>query len=266
MIANERMVENVKRIFDLNLYEARLWLALLSRGISTAGELSEISAVPRSRTYDVLESLREKSLITIKRETRPVKYIAIPPHDALVQAKKNFENKMDEQSKFIDGLRPTEIIQKLKGLHNSGKQLVESHEKAGLLRSRRSIGHHIGTLFRTAKNTIDILATGEELEYLVRHHLDDFEKTAAKGVKIRIAGNFADKHKSAIKAVGELAAIKSVPKISARIIMKDKEEMIFSLFSHADVHELYDNAVWIHSNYFVKAVSDMFEHLWNAKK
>jgi len=38
--------------FGLNSYEAKLWVALLSRGVSTAGELSDIANVPRSRTYD----------------------------------------------------------------------------------------------------------------------------------------------------------------------------------------------------------------------
>ena len=47
---------NKLKDFGLNTYEARLWTALLSRGVSTAGELSDISNVPRSRTYDVLES------------------------------------------------------------------------------------------------------------------------------------------------------------------------------------------------------------------
>ena len=48
---------NKLRDFGLNSYEAKIWTALLSKGISTAGELSDISNVPRSRSYDVLESL-----------------------------------------------------------------------------------------------------------------------------------------------------------------------------------------------------------------
>ena len=52
--------------FGLNSYEAKLWVALLSRGVSTAGELSDIANVPRSRTYDVLESLEKKGFIIVK--------------------------------------------------------------------------------------------------------------------------------------------------------------------------------------------------------
>ena len=60
MIVKEEVLSKLRRYFDLNLYEVRIWTALLSRGVSTAGELSDIGHVPRSRAYDVLESLEKK--------------------------------------------------------------------------------------------------------------------------------------------------------------------------------------------------------------
>ena len=62
MIVKDELLSNLRRYFDLNLYEVKLWAALLSRGVSTAGELSDIADVPRSRSYDVLESLEKKGL------------------------------------------------------------------------------------------------------------------------------------------------------------------------------------------------------------
>ena len=62
MIVKEEFLSRLRKIFDLNLYEVKVWTALLSRGTSTAGELSNISDVPRSRTYDILESLEKKAL------------------------------------------------------------------------------------------------------------------------------------------------------------------------------------------------------------
>ena len=62
MIVDQDFLNKIKD-FGLNSYEAKLWVALLSRGVSTAGELSDIASVPRSRTYDVLESLEKKGFI-----------------------------------------------------------------------------------------------------------------------------------------------------------------------------------------------------------
>ena len=88
MIMKEDVLSDLRRYFDLNLYEVRLWSALLSRGVSTAGELSDIANVPRSRSYDVLESLEKKGFVVMKTG-KPIKYIAIPPSEVVDRVKKN---------------------------------------------------------------------------------------------------------------------------------------------------------------------------------
>ena len=60
----------------------------VSRGVSTAGELSNISDVPRSRTYDVLESLEKKGFALVKLG-KPVKYIGVKPKMILEKLKNN---------------------------------------------------------------------------------------------------------------------------------------------------------------------------------
>ena len=63
MIVKEEFLSKLRRYFGLNLYEVKIWTALLSRGVSTAGELSDIANVPRSRSYDILESLEKKGFV-----------------------------------------------------------------------------------------------------------------------------------------------------------------------------------------------------------
>ena len=76
MIVKDEFLSRLRKIFDLNLYEVRVWTALLSRGTATAGILSVLAKVPHSRTYDVLESLAEKGFVMIQT-TKPLKYVAI---------------------------------------------------------------------------------------------------------------------------------------------------------------------------------------------
>lgn len=70
MIVKEEFLSKLRRYFALNLYEVKIWTALLSRGVSTAGELSDIANVPRSRSYDVLESLEKKDLLLWRLENQ----------------------------------------------------------------------------------------------------------------------------------------------------------------------------------------------------
>src|SRR3989338_1490488 len=87
MIVKEEFLSKLRRYFSLNLYEAKIWTALLSRGVSTAGELSDIANVPRSRSYDVLESLEKKGFVIMK-PGKPIKYLAVPPKEVLENIKK----------------------------------------------------------------------------------------------------------------------------------------------------------------------------------
>ena len=49
MIVQDHFLKKLRAAFDLNIYEVKIWTALLSRGVAAAGELSEIGDVPRSR-------------------------------------------------------------------------------------------------------------------------------------------------------------------------------------------------------------------------
>ena len=88
MIAEPELIRKLKGYFDLNIYETKVWLALLSKGISSAGEIAEISGVPRSRTYDVLESLEKRGFV-IQKLGKPVKYIAVKPEIVIEKLKNN---------------------------------------------------------------------------------------------------------------------------------------------------------------------------------
>lgn len=63
-------------------YEACAYLALLGHNDSTAVEVADRAGVPRQRIYDVLLSLHDKGLTSI-RDGRPARYSARPPSVAL---------------------------------------------------------------------------------------------------------------------------------------------------------------------------------------
>jgi len=109
MIVKEEFLSKLRRYFSLNLYEVKIWAALLSRGVSTAGELSDIANVPRSRSYDVLESLEKKGFVVMKLG-KPIKYIAISPTEVVERVKKNMKMDADEKVKRLEELKGTDIL------------------------------------------------------------------------------------------------------------------------------------------------------------
>ena len=115
MIVKEEFLSKLRRYFSLNLYEVKIWTALLSRGVSTAGELSDIANVPRSRSYDVLESLEKKGFVVMKLG-KPIKYIAVPPTEVVDRVKKNMkvEAWMCNGVKDVNNPQATKVADELK--------------------------------------------------------------------------------------------------------------------------------------------------------
>jgi len=112
MIVKDDFLATLRRYFSLNLYEVKIWAALLSRGVSTAGELSDIANVPRSRSYDVLESLEKKGF-AITKIGKPIKYIAVPPTEVVERVKKNMREEADTKVKRLEEMKGTEILTEL---------------------------------------------------------------------------------------------------------------------------------------------------------
>src|SRR3990172_330734 len=112
MIVKEEFLSRLRKIFDLNLYEVKVWTALLSRGVSTAGELSNISNVPRSRTYDILETLEKKGFIVMKLG-KPIKFVALKPEEVIERVKKNLATTVVEKTKRLEKLKGEEVLTEL---------------------------------------------------------------------------------------------------------------------------------------------------------
>src|SRR3989344_5825442 len=117
MIVDTKVLDKLKH-FSLNSYQAKLWTALLSRGVATAGELSDISNVPRSRAYDVLESLEKKGFIIMKIG-KPIKYIAVPPAEVIKRVKKHVEREALEETQKVESLKGSDILGELHALHTN---------------------------------------------------------------------------------------------------------------------------------------------------
>jgi len=149
MIVKEEFLSKLRLYFSLNLYEVKIWTALLSRGVSTAGELSDIANVPRSRSYDVLESLEKKGFVVMKFG-KPIKYLAVPPEEVVERAKKNMRVDAETKVKRLEELKKTEVLGELKTLFTQGVELVEPSDLSGSLRGRHNLYNHLDFTIRGA--------------------------------------------------------------------------------------------------------------------
>lgn len=261
MIVKPELIKQIRHSFKLNIYETKVWLALLQKGVASAGEIAEISNVPRSRTYDVLESL-EKQGFAIMKLGKPVKYLAVDPSVVLEKFKNNVMKEAEERSNELSRIKTTDDFAQLLDLHTNGMSPIQPSELSGMLKGRSNSYMHLKTLVQGAKKEIMLMTTPSALnrKKFLKQSID---KLAKKGVKTKIALNVNPEELKAFQKEFKSADIRSVP-LSSRFCIVDRNEMIFMLNS-GSTDEDVDHGIWIKSEFFVNSLSDFFKLAWKNK-
>ncbi|WP_053957626.1 TrmB family transcriptional regulator [Inediibacterium massiliense] len=97
------IVEDLKNL-GLTEYEAKAYLSLLEEYPVNGYTLSKISGIPRSRIYEVLESLKNKQLVFEQREDTMSVYKPLDPKLFIGKFKNNFDSifhHIEEYSKKV---------------------------------------------------------------------------------------------------------------------------------------------------------------------
>jgi len=258
MIVKPELIKKLKGYFDLNIYETKVWLALLSKGISSAGEIAEISSVPRSRTYDVLESLEKRGFV-IQKLGKPVKYIAVKPEIVIQKLKNNTTQEAEEKISTLSTLKETSEYKELQELHRTGIEPIKNHELSTSIKGRSNLYLQMKSVMDTASRTIHLSSSAFELVKKQKMFKDTFTKLKKRNVDIMVMiGDDESEAKKLSKKLG--VKIKSKP-IHARFVIVDKAELIFTI-KPTSVHEDFDYGVWINSPFFTSSLAYMFEIAW----
>lgn len=258
MIVKPELVKKVKDYFDLNIYETKVWLALLSRGISSAGEIAEVSGVPRSRTYDVLESL-EKRGFAIEKLGKPVKYLAVKPGIVIEKLKNNTMKYAEEKVGVLSQLKDTKEYEELQSLHTQGIEPVKNHELSTSIKGRSNLYSQLRDTMETADSSVYLATSSYELMSKQKMFSDVFDKIKKRNVDIKVI--VSDDENEAKKLAKKFGVQIKSRSINARFLMADRKELIFTL-KPTNVHEDFDYAFWINSEYFTNSLAYMFELAW----
>ncbi|MBT4604896.1 TrmB family transcriptional regulator [archaeon] len=258
MIVSQEFLGKLKD-FGLNSYESKLWVALLSRGVSTAGELSDISSVPRSRTYDVLESLEKKGFIVVK-VGKPIKYLAVSPSEVVERVKKRVLKEAEAKSNTLSKLKDSEVLTELNSLHTQGVQMVDPTDKSASFRGRDKVYDHMNMMLKNAKRSVHIMTTGKGLERKSSSLMNQLKKANKRGVSVTIAVP-SGTSKKVIKEFSTVATVKENKMANARFMAVDGKN-IMMMMTGEEAHPSYDSAVWVEAPTFVKHFTGMVENSW----
>ena len=257
MILKPELVRKIRSHFNLNIYETKVWLALLSKGIASAGEIAELSGVPRSRTYDVLESL-EKAGFAIAKLGKPVKYIAVKPTTVVEKLKTNTVRNAEERVKTLAKLRETQEYTELEELYDTGIEPVRHNEVSGAVKGKTNIFNHLRELLESAKKEVIICTSTDEINEKSRIFSSLFSTLNRRKIAAKIALSGDENEIKKINSKFKIKAQKLA--LNSRFFIIDREQVLFMLLQNSTNEE--DLGVWINSPFFVNSLSYLFEQAW----
>ncbi len=260
MVLNRKILSKLKD-FGLNSYEIKIWAALLSRGVSSAGELSDISNVPRSRAYDVLESLEKKGFIVMKIG-KPIKYIAVPPEEVIERVKKDILQGAEGQVQLIDQIKNDEVLEELNLLYSQGVEIVHPTELSSSLKSRDNIYQNLNQLVKSAEQSIVIMTTAKGLKTKAESMRRNLEKAQRRGVSIRIAAPITKENREAAKVLKNFCELKDIRKVKARFAIIDNRHVTFNLLDDQKITPAYDVGIYVQTEFFANSLRSMFDDIW----
>ncbi|MAG50731.1 hypothetical protein CL621_03800 [archaeon] len=256
MIVQPNFLKKIRSIFELNEYEVKIWTALLSKGVATTGELSEIGSVPRSRAYDVLESLEKKGFVVMKLG-KPIKYIAVEPKEVIKRLKNKINKNSEDQIQRIHDMEGTNTFKDINLLYKNGINHIDMNELSAHIKGRNNLYEHISSMLKNAKDTVIISTTSDGLKRKYDFLKNKLDKLNKKGVKIRIFAPLKKNSKEIVDKFSEFATVKNMNKTNARFVIVDGKELLF-MTNDGNVQEDYDNGIWVNSSFFAQSLEKMF--------
>ena len=260
MLVKQELINKIKDYFNLNVYETKVWLALLGKGIASAGEVATISGVPRSRTYDVLESL-EKRGFAIEKLGKPVKYLGVKPNTILEKLKNNVKKDAEDRIVDLSKVRDTDEFVHLEEIYKGGISPVKREDVSAALRGKSNISTQLREVLQNAEKEVIICTNAQEIASRLKLFKQTFENLKKSNISVSIALSGDD---TLIKSLAEKLdmPIKKI-KIDAKFFIVDRREILFYLSKHPEGE---DTAIWLNSDFFAEAFAALFEKAVGGRK
>ncbi len=262
-MVKDRMVELLQEHFELNLYEARAYVALVGFGVLTPAELASVSEVPAPRTYDVLRSLEKKGF-AISQPGKVNKYRPVHPENILDKFIEEWQERIKEELELKKKAKE-ELLELM-------NPLIETEipkygvERVWVVRGIRNATLKTREMFEDVKEKILLADDG----YIAANLEKDIIAAADRGVavKIIVAENLLPRIKTSklidYAKKGKIE-LKVIDKFELPMLICD-DEVFFALEDMAARYFNYETQIWIRDFRVRNLFEGKFNEYWEKAK
>ncbi|WP_407380238.1 TrmB family transcriptional regulator [Methanobrevibacter sp.] len=215
----EKLINSLKKL-GLNRYEALTYIGINKIISGTADEIAQISQLPRSRIYDILNELEKKGFVEVKRK-RPIQYRVIEPKTIIKKRKNEIIQELDECEEELQKLYDNQIseVRAPVWLIHSNEDIIKK-EMEVIKKAKKSITVRLGFLLENEGE--EMLKAFKKLPKNVEIKILANEKCYCSNEKIEIVKLFKNSNLDNLKIVkADLPMIK--------LLIRDGEE-VFGTF------------------------------------
>ncbi len=209
-------IKSSLKSIGLTEYEVNIYLTLIACGPLNARELADKSTVPYSRIYNILQMLEEKEFILKEEESRPSRYFAKSPDEALVIARQRNQEEFNKHAeKILEELTP--VYQ---------EKDIPIKIALYVLRGKNSCMARLNSIIKTTNKAFYIATSDLEL---LQEIFEDLRALRSRGVRqIRVLmeeGDVKDKKNAELlKNYQEIADIRFRNQIFGSGVVRDEGE------------------------------------------
>ncbi|MFY3740450.1 MAG: sugar-specific transcriptional regulator TrmB [Candidatus Nitrosomirales archaeon] len=249
-------VENGLAGMGLTDQQSKIYVFLAKKGARKASEVARMLNLPRTHTYNLLNSLQKKGLVSCTMNY-PIRFVATP---------------LDKAVKTLLDMEK----QKLVSFESQSKQLLDAwssiahheitdeeieEEKFQILEGSNVIYGKIMEIVSSAQKDVMVMADSKQLNTLYHNDVTaSLQSLAEKGVDIKLLTS----SKPCTEILDELGKckIKTPPSFNANLhyIVIDRTQLIFF---RKEKDEKTPSAIWTNCESLVCCIVYLFEELWS---
>lgn len=253
----KEILETLKK-FGLGEYESRVYMSLVLRGPSRAGEISREADVPQPKIYGTLTCLMDKQLIEMF-DGRPKEFKAVSPEIALrglmEEKESEFKALKDMVSSVISTLKPVDQEDVIEGIW------TQKGEK-----SKEVLNRLAGMLERCQSHAYDIT---RDFSYSSRYReaLKNCAKRKVKVMTIVISSiDENNYYKAKWYHANNMPIRVFEAKVHPRILIVDSREVSIRLDSDPEKSRFSFQSIWFQNPSLVKVFDTYMKNLWDSAK
>ncbi|HMF30725.1 MAG TPA: helix-turn-helix domain-containing protein [Candidatus Lokiarchaeia archaeon] len=196
-------------------YFVSIYVTLLKHKELDARKLSELTKVPYSRVYEVLNEMIDKGVI-IKIDGRPSTYVANTPREALTSLQARQNQSFEENANII---RPY-----LESLFGPEKTTVET--PLSILYGEKAVIARLANLVKSTAQSLVIAIS--DLDTYFPAIRPELERLKVRNARVSVVVQSKEEGTSNYHQLAEIATVKTVPELTGTFAVADGMNVFFT--------------------------------------